>query len=486
MTAAPAVVRRGTVARPQPDASPGLEAGRQRWWQRTRVCPARHPGVGAMRMAREGTAAARARGRHPTPTPPESPTRLKDIEQARLEVHGQGGVRGVPARPVHRPRGRADLLLRAVGLPRDPRPGLAARPVRAGQSRRPTRCSTSLRQLGAGRRRRPARRARSTRWSTPQGAGSALVLGLAGALWSASGYVGAFGRAMNRVYQVDEGRPVWKLRPVVLLITRRAWSSWPRWCCSAWSSAARSRRRIGDAVGLGDQATTVWNIAKWPVMLGIVVVMVAVLYYATPNVQQPKFRWVSVGAAVAIVVWVRRVGRLRLLRRATSARTTRPTAPSPASSSSCCGCGSPTSRCCSGPRSTPSWSGRASCRPASQAEQTAPAAAARHPQLRQGRGRSSRSGSPRAAGCDSGRPPRGDWRDAGNGYVGERGDATRAGARTIGIRAGAAPFGAGPRRGRAPILRPAHSGARKIAGQRRPSTRSDGTYASAVTPRDAR
>ena len=61
---------------------------------------------------------------------------------------------------------------------------------------------------------------------------------------------------------------------------------------------------IGDVVGLGDQSVTIWDIAKWPVMLGIVIVMVAVLYYATPNVRQPKFRWVSVGAAVAILIWV--------------------------------------------------------------------------------------------------------------------------------------------------------------------------------------
>ena len=62
-------------------------------------------------------------------------------------------------------------------------------------------------------------------------------------------------------------------------------------------------KSIGDKIGLGDTAVTVWNIAKWPVMLLVVVVIVAVLYYATPNVRQPKFRWLSVGAVIAIVVW---------------------------------------------------------------------------------------------------------------------------------------------------------------------------------------
>ena len=136
-----------------------------------------------------------------------------------------------------------------------------------------------------------------------RGAGLALVLGLVGAIWSASGYVGAFGRAMNRVYQVDEGRPIWKLRPVVLLITVGLVVMAALVLVGLVVSGPVATA-IGDVVGLGDLSTTIWGIVKWPVMLGIVVVMVAVLYYATPNVKQPKIRWVSVGAAVAILVWV--------------------------------------------------------------------------------------------------------------------------------------------------------------------------------------
>ncbi len=136
-----------------------------------------------------------------------------------------------------------------------------------------------------------------------RGAGLALVLGLVGAIWSASGYVGAFGRAMNRVYQVDEGRPIWKLRPVVLLITIGLVVMAALVLVGLVVSGGVATA-VGDVIGLGDLATTIWSIAKWPVMLGIVIVMVAVLYYATPNVRQPKFRFVSVGAAVAIFVWV--------------------------------------------------------------------------------------------------------------------------------------------------------------------------------------
>lgn len=134
-------------------------------------------------------------------------------------------------------------------------------------------------------------------------AGFALLTGVAGALWSASGYVGAFGRAMNRMYEVDEGRPVWKLRPVMLLVTIVALALI---ACAAVMLAISGpiATAVGDAVGLGETALTVWNIARWPVVLIIVVLAVAILYYATPNIQQPKFRWISWGAGVAILVWI--------------------------------------------------------------------------------------------------------------------------------------------------------------------------------------
>lgn len=139
--------------------------------------------------------------------------------------------------------------------------------------------------------------------SASQGAGLALVLGLLGALWSASGYVGAFGRAMNRVYEIGEGRPVWKLRPAMLLLTAVLVVMIALVLLGLIVSGPVAQS-VGDAVGLGDTAVLVWGIVKWPVMLAVVVLVVALLYYATPNVRQPAFRWVSVGAVLAIVVWV--------------------------------------------------------------------------------------------------------------------------------------------------------------------------------------
>jgi membrane protein len=134
-------------------------------------------------------------------------------------------------------------------------------------------------------------------------AGFAFVFGILGALWSASGYVGAFGRAMNRVYQIDEGRPFWKLRPLQLLITL-AGVLLVALVLVGLVISGPVARSVGDLMGLGSAAVTAWNIAKWPVILLIVVVLVALLYHATPNIRQPKFRWISVGAAIAIITWV--------------------------------------------------------------------------------------------------------------------------------------------------------------------------------------
>jgi len=139
--------------------------------------------------------------------------------------------------------------------------------------------------------------------SAGRGAGLALVLGLAGALWSASGYVGAFGRAMNRMYEIGEGRPIWKLRPIILALTLVLVLLSAVTLLGLVVSGPVAEA-VGNAVGLGETAVLVWNIAKWPVLLVVVVLIVALLYWGTPNIRPPKFRWISVGAFLAILVWV--------------------------------------------------------------------------------------------------------------------------------------------------------------------------------------
>lgn len=134
-----------------------------------------------------------------------------------------------------------------------------------------------------------------------QAAGLTLIIGLAGALWSASGYVNAFSRAMNKVYEIDEGRPFWILRPIMLLITLILLVMVVIMAILLVVSGPIAQT-IGSAIGMGSTAVLIWNIAKWPVIVLFAVLMVAILYYSTPNVKQPKFRWMSLGALLALVV----------------------------------------------------------------------------------------------------------------------------------------------------------------------------------------
>jgi membrane protein len=138
--------------------------------------------------------------------------------------------------------------------------------------------------------------------SNQSAAGFALVLGLAVALWSASGYVGAFIRASNVIYETPEGRPFWKLRPLQLAVTLVMIV-----LIAALALGLVLTGPIVEAVaeplGLSDTAVSVWSIAKWPVMALIFIVMVDLLYYASPNVRPRGFKWVTPGGVVAIVVW---------------------------------------------------------------------------------------------------------------------------------------------------------------------------------------
>ena len=136
------------------------------------------------------------------------------------------------------------------------------------------------------------------------GLGSVLaVAGLVGAVWSASGYVAAFIRAANAVYDVPEGRPMWKVLPlrvaltVVLLVLA---------VVSALIVVFTGglAQQAGTALGIGDTALTVWSLAKWPVLVVLVTFMIAILYWATPNARVKGFKWVSLGSVVALLIWL--------------------------------------------------------------------------------------------------------------------------------------------------------------------------------------
>jgi membrane protein len=133
-------------------------------------------------------------------------------------------------------------------------------------------------------------------------AGFGLIVGVVGAIWSASGYVGAFTRAANVIYETPEGRKIWKLKPLQLLVTLIG-ILFAVVILAAVVLSGPVVDAVGRAIGLGGTALTVWNIAKWPLIVVLVALMVAVLYYSTPNVRLRGFKWVSPGAGVAILIW---------------------------------------------------------------------------------------------------------------------------------------------------------------------------------------
>jgi membrane protein len=134
-------------------------------------------------------------------------------------------------------------------------------------------------------------------------AGILFFVGLGTALWSASGYVGAFMRAANIIFETPEGRPIWKLRPLQLVVTLI--------CVVLLALAALSIvltgpivTAVGDAIGVGSTVTTVWDIAKWPVIGVVIIAIFTLLFYAAPNVKLRGLKFVAPGAIFAVVVWL--------------------------------------------------------------------------------------------------------------------------------------------------------------------------------------
>jgi membrane protein len=139
--------------------------------------------------------------------------------------------------------------------------------------------------------------------SSQGAAGIAFVVGIATSLWSASAYVAAFMRASNSIYDIEEGRPIWKTAPVrlgvtlvlvILLIV----------CAVAVVFTGGLAQQAGNVIGLGSSFVDVWDIAKWPVLLLIVSLMFALLYWASPNAKTGGFKWVSAGGVVGVVLWL--------------------------------------------------------------------------------------------------------------------------------------------------------------------------------------
>jgi membrane protein len=134
-------------------------------------------------------------------------------------------------------------------------------------------------------------------------ASAAAIFGLVLAFWSASGYIAAFMRASNAIYDVPEGRPIWKTLPIRVAVTAVV-GLMLTVCAVIVVFTGDLARATGDAVGLGSAVVTVWNIAKWPVLVILVSLIFAILYWASPNAKHGGFRWVSPGGVVAVLLWI--------------------------------------------------------------------------------------------------------------------------------------------------------------------------------------
>jgi membrane protein len=134
-------------------------------------------------------------------------------------------------------------------------------------------------------------------------AGLLFIVGIATAVWSASGYIAAFMRASNAIYDIEEGRPIWMTLPVRLGVTIVMLVLLAISALGVVLTGGLAQQ-VGKILGIGSTAVTIWSIAKWPVLLLIVSLMFSILYWAAPNVKHPGFRWLSPGGVFAVVVWV--------------------------------------------------------------------------------------------------------------------------------------------------------------------------------------
>ncbi|PXX57691.1 membrane protein [Nocardia tenerifensis] len=134
-------------------------------------------------------------------------------------------------------------------------------------------------------------------------AGPLALIGLGSALWTASGYIAAFMRAANAIYDTEEGRPIWKTVPVRIGLTAAMVVLLAVLALGVVATGSIAER-LGRWLGVGSAGVLVWDIAKWPVLAILVSLLFALLYWAAPNAQQPGFRWLSPGSVLAVLLWI--------------------------------------------------------------------------------------------------------------------------------------------------------------------------------------
>lgn len=134
-------------------------------------------------------------------------------------------------------------------------------------------------------------------------AGPVALLGLLSAVWASSGYIGGFIRASNAIYEIDEGRPIWKTIPLRIVLTLTMVILLAITVLGVVLTGGVAEW-LGDTLGLGSTFVTVWDIAKWPVLAALMSLAIALLFWASPNVRHPGFRWLTPGSVLAVLVWV--------------------------------------------------------------------------------------------------------------------------------------------------------------------------------------
>ncbi|MEU1688833.1 YihY/virulence factor BrkB family protein [Micromonospora sp. NPDC005707] len=130
-----------------------------------------------------------------------------------------------------------------------------------------------------------------------------LSFGLLGALWSASGFIGAFTRASNAIYGVEEGRPFYRLRPVQIGLAGVSLVLLAVVALGLIVSGPITDF-VGDRLHAGGLTRQVWTVAKWPLLALVAMTLLSLLFWIAPNVRQPRFRWLTPGGALALLAWV--------------------------------------------------------------------------------------------------------------------------------------------------------------------------------------
>jgi membrane protein len=132
--------------------------------------------------------------------------------------------------------------------------------------------------------------------------GGLLSFGILAALWTSSSALTAIIDSLNRAYDVEEGRPFWKVRLTAIGLTVGL-SAFIVVALVLLTFGPQLGRWVADLVGLGRVFEVTWNVVRWPVIVGLLVVAIALLYYFAPDVEQ-SWQWITPGSACAVLGWL--------------------------------------------------------------------------------------------------------------------------------------------------------------------------------------